>query len=69
MNLELLRVTEGCNDERDCPALYRTDRGTVVARGWKVADSDAIAALELPEHEGVVELPADLVAEVLRNAQ
>lgn len=68
MRLELVRSVD-CNTEKHCPTLYRTDRGTVLARGWKVTDPATLAALELPDHEGVVELPADLIAEVLRHVE
>jgi len=45
-----------------CPAVYATDRGTVVVQGAIVTDPEALAALSLPEHETVVEVPASLLA-------
>jgi hypothetical protein len=43
------------------PTLYATDRGTVVVQGWRVTDSDALDALDLPEHETAVEVPLRLL--------
>jgi hypothetical protein len=63
MKLELLR---GCSDGKTCPAVHRTDRGTVVIQGWAVTDPEALRELSLPAGELAVEIPADLVAEVLR---
>jgi hypothetical protein len=45
-----------------CPAVYGTDRGTYVVQGARVTDAEALAALELPEHETLVEVPAELLA-------
>jgi hypothetical protein len=47
-----------------CPSVYETDRGTLVIQGWRVTDSEAIAALTargLPAHETAVEIPLDLL--------
>ncbi len=63
MRLELLR---GCSDGKTCPAVHRTDRGTVVIQGWAVTDPEALRALSLPAGELAVEVPAELLAEVLR---
>jgi hypothetical protein len=45
-----------------CPTVYATDRGTVVVQGERVTDPDALAAMNLPEHETAVEVPASLLA-------
>jgi len=63
MRLELLR---GCSDGKTGPAVHRTDRGTVVIQGWAVTDPEALRALSLPAGELAVEVPAELLAEVLR---
>jgi hypothetical protein len=63
MRLELLR---DCSDGKTCPAVHRTDRGTVVIQGWAVTDPEALRELSLPAGELAVEVPAELVAEVLR---
>ncbi|WP_345732053.1 hypothetical protein [Cryptosporangium minutisporangium] len=47
-----------------CPSVYETDRGTLVIQGWRVTDSEAIAALTergLPAHETAVEIPMELL--------
>jgi hypothetical protein len=64
MLLEPLRGE--CSDGKTCPALHRTDRGTVVVQGWTVTDPEALRQLRLPPGEQAVEIPAELVAEVLR---
>jgi hypothetical protein len=46
--------------------MYMTDRGTVVIQGPTVTDPDALRQLRLPGGEQAVEIPAEMVAEVLR---
>lgn len=43
------------------PTLFGTDRDTYLVQGWKVLDSAALAELNLPEHETVVEVPKALL--------
>jgi len=50
----------GC-DDGTCPTVYATDRGTLVVQGGVVTDPDALAAMDLPEHETAVEVPAALL--------
>ncbi|MDF5758814.1 hypothetical protein [Spongiactinospora sp. TRM90649] len=65
MRLTFLGKTGGSN-EGNCPALYRTDRGTYVVQGKKVTDAEALAGVrDLAADETVVEIPAD----VLRHAR
>jgi hypothetical protein len=45
-----------------CPAVWETDRGTLVVQGSIVTDPDALATMELPAHESAVEVPAELLA-------
>ena len=47
----------GC-DDGTCPAIYRTDRGTIVVQGSIVTDPDALQAMDLPAHETAVGVPA-----------
>lgn len=61
--MKLTRLTAQCPDGVNCPAVYATDRGTLVIRGYRVADADAIHGLSLPEHETVVEVPLTLIRE------
>lgn len=43
------------------PTLYGTDRDSYLIQGWKVLDAKALAKLNLPEHETVVEVPTALL--------
>ncbi|HZO63782.1 MAG TPA: hypothetical protein VFB74_02155 [Kribbellaceae bacterium] len=63
MKLTFIRKTQRSGDS-NCPSLYRTDRGTFVVQGWRVTDADTLAQLEIPAHETVVEVPADVLAEI-----
>jgi hypothetical protein len=58
-----MRLTKlaGCSGGT-CPAVYVTDRGTVVVQGSIVTDPEALATMELPAHETAVEVPAELFA-------
>jgi hypothetical protein len=47
-----------------CPAVYATDRGTYVVQGAIVTDPDALATVNLPEHETLVEIPAEMLTGV-----
>ena len=42
------------------PTLFGTDRDTYLIQGFKVLDAEALAQLDLPEHETVVEVPKAL---------
>jgi len=53
----------------NCPAVYTTDRGTVVVQGWRVEDRDALADLrDLADNETAVEIPRELLP-FLRNLE
>lgn len=44
-----------------CPALYRTDRNTIVVQGNRVTDPEALAQLrDVLDGETFVEVPAEL---------
>jgi hypothetical protein len=49
------------SDINGCPTLYATDRGTFVVQGWKVTDPEALSAMNVPDHESAVEIPAALL--------
>ena len=49
------------SENGQCPTFYTTDRGTYVVQGWKVTDAEALAQLDIPEHETAVEIPAELL--------
>jgi hypothetical protein len=43
------------------PTLYKTDRNSWLVQGWVVTDSTALAEMNIPEGETVVEIPDRLV--------
>ncbi|TCC43495.1 hypothetical protein [Kribbella sindirgiensis] len=43
------------------PTLYKTDRGSWVVQGWVVDDPEALAALNVPDGETVVEIPDRMI--------
>jgi hypothetical protein len=45
-----------------CPAVYTTDRGTLVVQGVLVTDPQAIADANAPAGETLVEIPRELLA-------
>ena len=48
--------------DRGCPALYATDRGTYVVQGWTVTDPEALGDLRhVLEGESFVEIPKELL--------
>lgn len=49
-----------------CPAVYQTDRATIVIQGWRVT-TDVRSELRLDSGEDAVEVPTELV-EALLNA-
>ena len=48
---------DGCSGE-NCPAVYRTDRGSLVVQGLRVADPVDIS---IPDNETIVEIPSNLL--------
>ena len=63
MKLRFLgKVTESGNS----PTLFDTDeimfgKEIFVVQGWKVTDPDALARLNLPDHEAAVAVPKELM--------
>jgi hypothetical protein len=47
-----------------CPAVYATDRGTLVVQGAVVTDPRAIADANAPAGETLVEIPRELLAAI-----
>jgi hypothetical protein len=39
------------------PTVYRTDRGSWLVQGWEVTDREALAVMDIPTGETVVEIP------------
>lgn len=66
MKLTFIRKTAQSGDS-NCPSLYRTDRATSVVQGWRVSDPEALAELNIPDHETVVEVPVDVLAEIAKH--
>ncbi len=66
MKLTFIRKTRLSGDT-NCPSLYRTDRGTFVVQGWRVTDPEALAQLDIPAHETIVEVPQDVLAEMAKH--
>ena len=58
-----LRRIAGCSGGT-CPAVYETDRGTIVVQGAIVTDPQALASVDLPANEALVEVPMELLAEL-----
>jgi hypothetical protein len=56
MRLELMY--SACDDGKTCPALYQTDRNSVIVRGWVVARPELAGSDDVP----AVEVPAMLLA-------
>jgi hypothetical protein len=45
-----------------CPAVWETDRGTLVVQGAVVTDPQAVADANAPAGETLVEVPRELLA-------
>jgi hypothetical protein len=56
-----LRHVNGCSGGT-CPTVFETDRGTYVVQGAIVTDPEALASVDLPAHETLVEVPTELLA-------
>lgn len=62
MATELTRLVGDC-DEGECPAIYRTDRGTLAFQGEQILDHGR----EIPAHETMVEIPIELIRKAIRD--
>lgn len=63
--MKLSRVAGECTNRRTCPTVYTSDRGTIVVQGYTLSAED-LAGINLPEGEGVVEIPVSLLKEAAR---
>jgi len=45
----------------NCPTLFATDHDTYVIQGWRITDPEAVAAMDIPDHETAVEVPRALL--------
>ncbi len=64
-----IRLRSDCPDGRTCPAVWRTDRGTLAVVGSRITDPDVVATLGLPAHESIVEIPLSLLPEVVGDVE
>lgn len=60
-----LQVIAGRCSSGACPTIYRTDSGTLVVQGRIVPGERT--GFDVPDGETLVEIPAELLAEALRN--
>lgn len=60
---DLVVVAADCAGKH-CPTVYRTPSGSYLVQGW---DNEASSTVSVPTGERVVEIPASLVDELVRN--
>lgn len=63
--MALTRLAGDCPDGRTCPTVFKTDRGTIVVQGYKLA-ADDLAQIVLPDGETAVEISITLLEEAVR---
>ena len=66
MKLTKLRGEGHCPDGRTCPALHKTDTGSLVIVGRVVTDPEALAQMAIGAGEIAIEVPESLIPEVSR---
>lgn len=64
MKITFVRKTNS-SSMGNCPALYQADNGHHVIQGWRLADSDREMVSDLVNGEAAVEVPPDVVTDVL----
>lgn len=68
--MRLKEIIARTSPDGHCPAVYKTDAGTFVVQGWKLTDSEARGGLvHVHENEDAVEVPADLLRQVVEKLQ
>ncbi|MFI7103076.1 hypothetical protein ACIBK8_27415 [Streptomyces sp. NPDC050161] len=60
--MEVSMLATSC-DKKDCPTIYKTDRGTLLVQGGTPVDH----GLRIPAHETLVEIPLELFQKVIRD--
>ncbi|WP_335980745.1 hypothetical protein [Streptomyces sp. CA2R106] len=60
--MQVTVLTRIC-DKKECPTLYRTDRGTLLVQGYTGDDH----GLAMPQGEGVVEIPVELLKKAIAD--
>lgn len=64
--MKLTKLSHGeCNGE-NCPAVYRTDRGSLVVQGHRVADP---VNINIPDNETIVEISSDLLKKLIEAGE
>lgn len=63
--MKLTQIAGECSDHIDCPAVYLSDRGTLIVQGYTIAAED-LTEITLPEGENAVEIPLSLLQEAAR---
>ncbi len=48
----------------NCPAVYDTDRGSLVVQGYTLANDDAAQMVNVAPHETGVEIPYELAEQI-----
>jgi hypothetical protein len=56
-----VRLVRSTSNTGTCPTVYATDRGTFVVQGTRITDAEALAAMDVPAHETVIEVPFELL--------
>ncbi|MEV7377825.1 hypothetical protein [Streptomyces lydicus] len=60
--MKVTKLVSTC-DLKDCPTIYATDRGTLLVQGETPGDH----GLQIPAHESVVEIPEQLIFDLIRK--
>jgi len=63
--MDLIRLAGTCPDGDTCPTVFTTDRGTIVIRGFALADF-GLSQANLADGEAAVEIPVALLLEAAR---
>lgn len=53
--------TDPASNPTGSPTVYRTDRDSWLVQGWIVTDPEALAQMNIPDGETVVEIPDRLL--------
>jgi hypothetical protein len=62
-----LRFLDKETKDGGSPTLFDTDRNTYLVQGWKVADPEILARLDLGSDETCVEVPSRLMAHLSKS--
>lgn len=49
------------------PIVHVTERGTYIMQGKQLVDEDAMAQMDIPDHETAIEIPRDVMAELVEG--